>query len=118
MTLVEMLLQEKGHRPRRGKAHFLAHLAEIEQAIAAGFPKKDVWEALRNQGKIPISYNQFLIYTQRIIEQKNAPKALRRLEVVAETPPSEPVKIKIGETSTAEIQARYVQASKKKPTEW
>jgi hypothetical protein len=59
-----------------GRAAFLVHKAEIEEALLAGWTVRNVWETLHDEGKISISYVAFTTYVRRYLPAvKAAPKA-------------------------------------------
>lgn len=49
---------EKG----RGRSAFLALKPEIQAAIDQGWTAKEIWELLKDEGKIAISYSVFIRY--------------------------------------------------------
>lgn len=46
----------------RGKVRFLSVKAEVQQALEAGYPQRDVWKVLHDSGRFPLSYSQFNRY--------------------------------------------------------
>lgn len=52
----------------KNRTAFLAQFDDIKDALAAGCSKKDVWEALKEQGKINFGYIAFLRYVKGIME--------------------------------------------------
>jgi hypothetical protein len=120
-SIVDQLKVEVGGNRRRGRAMFLANLEDIEQGIAAGFPAKDLWQKLKGQGKLSISYNQFLIYTRELVtktspdvDEKNTKKIKPVITV------SEPVHIKttVDSSHGKSLQETYVELSSRRPEDF
>ena len=56
-----------------GRMAFLAQREAIARALAAGATKRAVWQLLHAEGHMPISYEQFVAYTRRYLEQADVP---------------------------------------------
>ena len=63
--------QKKKQPGRAGKnrAAFLAVRDEVRQALDDGWPVKDVWETLYEEGAIAFRYDAFIGYVKKLIRQ-------------------------------------------------
>ena len=60
--------QQEGTRLRgAGRASFLALKADIQETIEEGWPVKDVWRLLHDDGRVPVTYQAFNVYVNRYI---------------------------------------------------
>ncbi len=75
-SLYDILAERAARKPlnqkARNRAAFLANMEEIRQALDDGWSVKDVWEALREEGRIPFGYQAFLGYVKRLIRSQPA----------------------------------------------
>lgn len=74
--------QKKG-RGGPNRAAFLAIRGEIAKALDDGWPIKEVWETLVEEGAIKFGYDAFLGYVKKLI-QAPAPKAERAAQAAPE----------------------------------
>lgn len=59
--------------PSRGgknRAAFLAVRDDVKEAIDDGWPVKEIWETLYEEGKVSFSYETFRTYVNRLIRAK------------------------------------------------
>lgn len=61
---------KKQARGGANRAAFLAHKDEIANAIADGWPVKDIWQTLSDEGAITFSYDSFIRYVRNLITDK------------------------------------------------
>jgi hypothetical protein len=64
-------LDDKLRRMRgkgQARSDFLAHLDFIGKSIAAGHPKKAIWQVLHDESRFRASYQQFVEYVGRFLE--------------------------------------------------
>jgi len=68
LSLTEKLAKKKPS----GKVAFLAQKDEIKLAMDQGWSKKDIWQQLHDDKKIPFSYPMFLRYVNELILNRKA----------------------------------------------
>lgn len=61
------IVKRKPSRSAQNRATFLALRADIKQALDDGWPVKNIWETLHEEGKVNFSYQAFRGYTNRLI---------------------------------------------------
>ena len=52
---------------KQNRADFLALRPDIIQALKDGWPVRDIWETLHEEGKVAFGYSAFCGYTNRLI---------------------------------------------------
>lgn len=67
MTLIDQL--KKDNRRSDGRHSVLVNRDDIREAMDQGYTVKAIWEALRQQGKVSISYQQFRLHVKKLIRQ-------------------------------------------------
>ena len=65
--IAERAKKKKPSRNAQNRAAFLAVRADVKQAIDDGWPVKNVWETLHEEGKVTFSYQAFRGYVNRLI---------------------------------------------------
>lgn len=80
---------KKQARGGANRAEFLAVKDEVAKTIADGWPVKDVWATLRDEGAITFSYDAFIGYVRRLITTK-ADHSPRDRKGADPKPPVEP----------------------------
>jgi len=90
-SLLDILAARAAKKPpnqkTRNRAAFLANIEEIRQALDNGWSVKDIWEALKEDGRIPFGYQAFLGYVKRLIRNQPATRG----KTVEETDPGNQV---------------------------
>ena len=72
---------------KRGRVYVLRHLDDIRQALDQGYSRRDIWQALKEDGQMPISYRQF----NHLVAKLTAPDAASiTAAATATTTPSPP----------------------------
>lgn len=61
---------KKQARGGANRAAFLAQKEEISNAIGDGWPVKDIWQTLSEEGAITFSYDSFIRYVRNLITDK------------------------------------------------
>jgi len=85
---------KKQARGGANRAAFLAQRDEIANAIGDGWPIKDIWQTLCEEGSISFSYDAFINYVRKLITDKkqspsgSLPKTLAAKQI---TEPAVPV---------------------------
>lgn len=74
--IAERIIREGPVNRRSQRAAFLALKDEIERAINAGWPVKDIWKTLHGEDRIQVSYQAFVKYVNRFIRDVEAAKLL------------------------------------------
>lgn len=69
--MADLLKNLAGNRAT-GRLAFLAHKEEIAEAVKLGYTVKSIWEALREQGAMPVGYESFLRYVRQLPEYRRA----------------------------------------------
>lgn len=54
---------------KQNRAIFLALRPDIIQALSDGWPVRDIWETLRDEGRVTFGYSAFCGYTNRLIRR-------------------------------------------------
>jgi hypothetical protein len=57
-------------RSGKNRAAFLAVRDDVKEAIDDGWPVKEIWETLYEEGKVSFSYEAFRTYVNRLILEK------------------------------------------------
>lgn len=116
--IVEKLL-EKSNGPKRGRPMFIAHLNEIQECLDRGFPKKDIWKSLKEEGKLSFGYNQFLDYTNElcVVMKKKTPKKKTPEVKTVDAESNEGPRIASGHTQE-DLQQKLIVGSQKKREDW
>lgn len=65
-------IAERAQKPRastreRNRAVFLALRAEIQQALADGWPVATIWRTLKEEQKVEFSYQAFRLYVKKLV---------------------------------------------------
>lgn len=65
----------KTKTPRQGKnrATVLALRGEIQQALDDGWSLRLIWETLKDEGKVAVSYQGFCGYVRRLVRDRSTP---------------------------------------------
>ena len=66
----------------RNRVAFLACIEEIKEVLEGGWTIKDIWEALREEGRISFGYEVFRGYVKRMIPAQPAKPAILERSVV------------------------------------
>lgn len=66
--------QKEPTQAAKNRAAFLAQVEEIKEALQAGWSKKLIWEVLKEQGRISFTYQAFLRYVTKIVEDSTLNK--------------------------------------------
>ncbi len=69
----------------RNRVAFLACIEEIKEVLEGGWTIKDIWEALREEGRISFGYEVFRGYVKRMIPAQPANPATLENSVVETT---------------------------------
>lgn len=86
-----------------GRTFILERWPEIRDALAAGYPKKDIWAELQKDG-LTIGYTQFARFTKELLADENETAQTRPSK--KEQPPARPAAAPI---QTHESEARPAQ---------
>ncbi len=62
--------QKIGKKKRSGRVDFIAQIDDIKAGLAEGWTAKDIWEELKKDKKISISYQMFMRYVEQLITGK------------------------------------------------
>jgi|GEM_PF-6899453 len=66
-VLAERAARKVPRRREKNRTAFLACIGEIREVVASGWSIKDIWEALREEGRISFGYEVFRRYVNRLI---------------------------------------------------
>lgn len=94
--LAEWVKKRGKSRPRqdKGLVAFIAVKDDIEEAMAAGYALKTIWEHLHETGKIPFRYETFLKHTKKHIKAKpKRPLVANTSEPAEKSKPAEKPKV-------------------------
>lgn len=83
--IAERVNQEPTVKRASGKVAFLALKDEIAQAVRAGWPVKEIWITLHEEGRIAVGYHTFNRYVNKHIRASEVP-----LAAVSEPPTPKP----------------------------
>ena len=74
--LAAWVRESRANRPRQdtNMVAFLAVRADVQEAMAAGYAVKTIWEHLHETGKIPYRYETFLKHVRRYITTDTSAK--------------------------------------------
>ncbi len=75
--IAERISQEPPVKRACGKVAFLALKDEIEQAVRAGWPVKEIWKTLHEEGRIAAGYHAFNLYVNKYIRETEIPPTVR-----------------------------------------
>lgn len=81
--IAERINQQPQTRKASGRVAFLALKDEIAQAVQSGWPVKEIWQTLHDEGRIAVGYHAFNLYVNKYIREPAGAGA-------AATPPKEP----------------------------
>lgn len=62
------LLKQLEAKRDTGRLAFLAHKAEIAEALRKGYTAKAIWQGLKDEGGMPVGYEAFLRYARELPE--------------------------------------------------
>lgn len=65
--IAAMAIRKKSSRSAQNRATFLALRIDVNQALADGWPVKNIWETLHEEKKVDFSYQAFRGYVNRLI---------------------------------------------------
>lgn len=86
-------VKKKPSRSAQNRAAFLALRVDIKQALDDGWPVKNIWETLHEEGKVDFSYQAFRGYANRLILSPPATEPPSpAAEKLTDTGPSNPTK--------------------------
>lgn len=65
--LADWVSKQQASRPRQARnvVAFLAVRADVEAALAAGYPKKTIWQHLHETGRLTCRYETFLKHVRK-----------------------------------------------------
>jgi hypothetical protein len=66
-VLTERALKKLPRQKEKNRAAFLACIEEIKEVAGNGWNIKDIWEALRDEGRISFGYEVFRRYVNRLV---------------------------------------------------
>lgn len=66
------LLKNLSAKRATGRQAFLAHKEEIAEAVKRGYTVKEIWQALVDEGAMPVGYESFLRYVRQLPEYRRA----------------------------------------------
>ena len=92
--IAERISRESPVNRRSQRAAFLALKDEIDRAMNAGWPVKDIWKTLHGEDKIQVTYQAFVKYVNRFIRDVEAARLLPDKPGIPNKPdkPNPPVK--------------------------
>lgn len=64
------LLKNLSAKRATGRQAFLAHKDEIAEAVKRGYTVKEIWQALVDEGAMPVGYESFLRYVRQLPEHR------------------------------------------------
>jgi hypothetical protein len=70
--IAERVSRKSLSRNAQKKVAFLAQREEIKKALEDGWPIKTVWETLKEEGKIEVTYQAFAVYVAKLIRNQPA----------------------------------------------
>lgn len=92
--LAAWVRESRTNRPRQdtNMVAFLAIRADVQEAIAAGYAVKTIWEHLNETGRIPYRYETFLKHVRRHITSDtiagSKPRSVQPQKIERKEPPS------------------------------
>ncbi|MDW1906894.1 TraK family protein [Vibrio sp. 705] len=107
---------EKRKRQDKNVVAFLAVQKDIEEAIAAGYSVKTIWEHMLEEGKIHCRYETFTKHVNRHIKNKESSSnflAAKKTEEVTPEPPATKGPEKPTETKSLEKNSDSAQVQNK-----
>jgi len=74
--IAERINQQVTAKKTSGRVVFLALKDEIAQAVQAGWPVKEIWQTLHDEGRIAVGYHVFNLYVNKYIREPAAAATL------------------------------------------
>ena len=65
--IAERINQQPHARKASGKVAFLALKDEIALAVQSGWPVKEIWQTLHDEGRVAVGYHAFNLYVNKYI---------------------------------------------------
>ena len=101
--IAERINQQPQARKASGKVAFLALKDEIAQAVQSGWPVKEIWQTLHDEGRIAVGYHAFNLYVNKYIREPAAAATLSITPPTAKEPaPLTPAGFRINATPKKE----------------
>jgi hypothetical protein len=89
--IAERINQQPQARKASGKVAFLALKDEIAQAVQSGWPVKEIWQTLHDEGRVAVGYHAFNLYVNKYIREPAAAATLAAAPPPAAKEPASPL---------------------------